>query len=143
MRVTCLKDVFEENTQERKTLDRIVNNFYRSLVNKAKEQKWGAEMHTPLILKLFEVMEQIVPQILKQYDGEEKEGKLKGIAAQLRFSIEDVMDWDTFMKFTNAPELEEMSKLLKSKKEVDISLINGFLDNGRRDEKRERTSYIT
>lgn len=130
-----------DDTPERKTLDKIVNNFYRSLRNKATEQQWGPDMHTPLILKLFEVMEEILPEILKQYEGEEKEGKLKGIAAQLRFSIEDVMDWDKFMLYTNMPELYEMSRLLKSKREVDISLINGFLDNGRRD--RRETSYIT
>lgn len=141
MRIPSLKDMLTDDTPERKTLDKIVNNFYRSLRNKATEQQWGPDMHTPLILKLFEVMEEILPEILKQYEGEEKEGKLKGIAAQLRFSIEDVMDWDKFMLYTNMPELDEMSRLLKSKREVDISLINGFLDNGRRD--RRETSYIT
>lgn len=134
--------MLEEDSAERKTLDRIINNFYKSLRKQAKTQKWGAEMHTPLILKLFEVMEKILPEVLKQYKGEDKENKLKGIAAQLRFSIEDIMDWDTFMTYTNAPQLEEMSKLLKDKKEVDISLIHGFLDNDRREE-RTRTSYIT
>lgn len=131
-------DISEE--EKRETLEVIFNNFYRSLLNKAREQKWGEEMHIPLIINMFRVPENIVPEIVKQYDGDKKEAKIKGIIAQLRFSIEIMFnDWSMFLDFAQRKELDKLVEIVKKGKEFDINLIHGFLDN---DREKGRDSYI-
>lgn len=132
--------MLEKNALKDDKVYEIVNNFYHSLVNSAKRQRWGRETHTSLIVNLFICIEHIIPQILKQYEGEEREIKMKGIAAQLRFTIEKIMPWKKFLEIANSDGMNEISKLLGDGEEVDSSILDGFLDYGR--EERGRTDYI-
>ena len=123
-------EVLEENAPERDQLYKLFNNFFHRLKNTARRHNWGPETHTPLILHLFDMIEKIIPAILDQYQGEEREQKMLGIGVQLRFTIDKIM---TYVKFNELMKREGMNILAdmvkdceKSEVEIPDSIMEGF-----------------
>lgn len=96
-----------DDAPEREQLYNIFNDTYHRLKNTAEKNHWGPETHSALLSELFGLVNRIIPDILREYDGDrdESDKKLIAVAAQFRHSITRIMSWDKFTELITRSEM--------------------------------------